>query len=227
MGVSPWGIIRPRFLFRFPHIRGDEPSAPVETIRSTLSPVHAGIVDYLEEILMEPADYASDTVAPIEKPITLNFSKGVQKFDGILRLVEGFRSSVVKAHQMLTDNDISELLIVEHHSDLDSVPEIAQYFELELSFTNGVNQLLGQLDDLAKKIRTERSQFRTGWHSIDVTDQQAESKIAQRYRDFDNALESITVEWDLLMRRYQNLGRITPQIEESSDTQNNEVEVAN
>lgn len=172
-------------------------------------------------------EYAQVPPNSVKKTIHLNFSKGVQKFNGILRLVEGFRRAVIKEHQRLTDNDNSELLIVEHHADLDSVSEIAQYFELELSFTNGVNQVLGQLEDLAKKIRTERSQFRTGWHSIDVTDQQAESKIAQRYRDFDNALEAITVEWDLLMRRYQNLGRIIPQIEESSDTQNNEVEAAN
>ena len=176
---------------------------------------------------MEPTDYVNSTVTPIEKTIHLNFSRGVQKFDGILRLVEGFRRAVIREHQRLTDNDNSELLIVEHHTDLDSVPEIAQYFELELSFTNGVNQVLGQLEDLAKKIRTERSQFRTGWHSIDVTDQQAESKIAQRYRDFDNALEAITVEWDLLMHRYQNLGRISPQVEESRNTQHDEMEVAN
>lgn len=176
---------------------------------------------------MEPTDYVNSTVAPIEKTIRLNLAEGVEKFDRVLRLVEGLRGAVSKEHQRLTDNDNSELLIVEHHADLDSAPEIARYFELELSFTNGVNQVLGQLEDLAKKIRTERSQFRTGWHSIDLADQQAEGKIAQRYRDFDNALEAITVEWDLLMRRYQNLGRITPQIEESSDTQNNEVEVAN
>ena len=176
---------------------------------------------------MEPTDYTSNTVTPIEKTIHLNFSEGVQKFDGILRRVEDFRDAVAKEHQRLTGNDNSELLIVEHHADLDSVPEIAQYFELELSFTNGVNQVLGQLEDLAKKIRTERSQFRTGWHSIDVTDPQAESKTAQRYRDFDNALEAITVEWGLLMRRYQNLGRTTPQVEESSDGQNDEMKVAN
>lgn len=176
---------------------------------------------------MEPTDYVNNTVTPIEKTIHLNFSKGVQKFNGILRLVEGFRRAVIREHQRLTDNDNSELLIVEHHADLDSVPEIAQYFELELSFTNGVNQVLGQLEDLAKKIRTERSEFRTGWHSIDVTDPQAESKIAQRYRDFDTAFEAINMEWDLLMHRHKNLGRITPQIEESSDTQNNEVEAAN
>lgn len=176
---------------------------------------------------MEPTDYANSTVTPIEKTIHLNFSEGVQKFDGIHRLVEGFRSSVVKEHQRLTDNDNSELLIVEYHADRNSVPEIAQYFELELSFTNGVNQVLGQLDDLAKKIRTERSEFRTGWHSIDVTDPQAMSKVAQRYRDFDNTLEAITVEWDLLMHRHKNLGRIIPRVEESRDAQNDEVEVAN
>ena len=176
---------------------------------------------------MEPADYTNNTVVPIEKTIHLNFSKGVQKFDGILRRVEDFRDAVSKEHQRLTDNDNSELLVVEYHSDLDSVPEIAQYFELELSFTNGVNQVMGQLDDLAKKIRTERSEFRTGWHSIDLGDPQAESKIVQRYRDFDNALEAINVEWDLLMHRHKNLGRITPQVEESCDGQNDEVEVAN
>lgn len=176
---------------------------------------------------MEPADYTNDTVAPIEKTIHLNFSEGVQKFDGILCRVEEFRDAVTKEHQKLTDNDISELLIVEYHTDLDSVPEIAQYFEQELSFTKGVNQVLGQLDDLAKKIRTERSEFRTGWHSIDVTDTQAMSKTTQRCKDFNNALEAINVEWDLLMHRYKNLGRIIPQVEESSDTQNNEVEVAN
>jgi len=176
---------------------------------------------------MEPTDYANNTVAPIEKTIQLNFSEGVQKFNDTLRRVEDFRDVVSKEHQRLTDNDNSELLIVEYHSDLDSVPEIAQYFELELSFTNGVNQVLGQLEDLAKKIRTERSEFRTGWHSIDVTGPQAMNKTTQRCKDFNNALEAINVEWDLLMHRYQNLGRITPQIEESSDTQNNEVEVAN
>lgn len=172
-------------------------------------------------------EYAQVPPNSVKKTIHLNFSEGVQKFDGILRLVEGFRGAVIKEHQRLTDNDNSELLIVEHHADLDSVPEIAQYFELELSFTNGVNQVLGQLEDLAKKIRTERSEFRTGWHSIDVTDPQAMNKTTQRCKDFNNALEAINVEWDLLVHRYQNLGRITPQIEESSDTQNNEVEVAN
>lgn len=176
---------------------------------------------------MEPTDYASSTVAPIEKTIHLNFSKGVQKFNGILRRVEDFRDAVSKEHQRLTDNDNSELLIVEHHADLDSVPEIAQYFEQELSFTNGVNQVLGQLEDLAKKIRTERSQFRTGWHSIDLADPQAMNKTTQRCKDFNNALEAINVEWDLLIHRYQNLGRTAPQIEASSDTKNNEVEVAN
>lgn len=170
-------------------------------------------------------EYAQVPPNSVKKTIHLNFSKGVQKFNGILRLVEGFRRAVIKEHQRLTDNDNSELLIVEHHAD--SVSEIAQYFELELSFTNGVNQVLGQLEDLAKKIRTERSQFRTGWHSIDVTDPQAMNKTAQRCKDFNNALEAINVEWDLLVHRYQNLGRITPQIEESSDTQNNEVEAAN
>lgn len=176
---------------------------------------------------MEPTDYTSNTVTPIEKTIRLNFSEGVQKFDGILRRVEDFRDAVVKEHQRLTGNDNSELLAVEHHADLGSVSEIAQYFELELSFTNGVNQVLGQLEDLAKKIRTERSQFRTGWHSIDVTDPQTMNKTAQRCKDFNNALEAINVERDLLIHRYQNLGRITPQIEASSDTKNNEVEVAN
>lgn len=172
-------------------------------------------------------EYAQVPPNSVKKTIHLNFSKGIQKFNGILRLVEGFRRAVIKEHQRLTDNDNSELLIVEHHADLDSVSEIAQYFELELSFTNGVNQVLGQLEDLAKKIRTERSQFRTGWHSIDVTGPQAMNKTTQRCKDFNNALEAINVEWDLLMHRYKNLGRITPQIEESSDTQNNEVEVAN
>jgi len=172
-------------------------------------------------------EYAQVPPNSVKKTIHLNFSKGIQKFNGILRLVEGVRRAVIKEHQRLTDNDNSELLIVEHHADLDSVSEIAQYFELELSFTNGVNQVLGQLEDLAKKIRTERSQFRTGWHSIDVTDPQAMNKTTQRCKDFNNALEAINVEWDLLMHRYKNLGRITPQIEESSDTQNNEVEVAN
>lgn len=176
---------------------------------------------------MEPTDYVSVTVTPIEKTIHLNFSEGVQKFNGILRRVEDFRDVVSKEHQRLTDNDNSELLIVEHHADLDSMPEIAQYFEQELSFTNGVNQVLGQLEDLAKKIRTERSQFRTGWHSIDVTDPQAMNKTTQRCKDFNNALEAINVEWDLLMHRYKNLGRITPHVDESCDAQNNEVEVAN
>lgn len=202
---------------------GVEPSAGTRI----LFPAYLGIVDYLEEILMEPTDYTNNTVAPIEKTIHLNFSEGVQKFNDTLRRVEDFRDVVSKEHQRLTDNDNSELLIVEHHADLGSVPEIAQYFEQELSFTNGVNQVLGQLEDLAKKIRTERSQFRTGWHSIDVTDPQAMNKTTQRCKDFNNALEAINVEWDLLIHRYQNLGRITPQIEESSDTQNNEVEVAN
>lgn len=192
-----------------------------------LFPVFAGFVDYLEEILMEPTDYVNSTVAPIEKTIRLNLAEGVKKFDRILRRVEDFRGAVSKEHQRLTDNDNSELLIVEYHSDLESIPETAQYFEQELSFTNGVNQVLGQLDDLAKKIRTERSQFRTGWHSIDVTDPQAMNKTTQRCKDFNNALEAINVEWDLLIHRYQNLGRITPQVKESSDTQNNEVEVAN
>lgn len=223
VGLSP--TARARCLHRVSRVDGVEPKdVAVETIRSTLFPVYSGAVDYLEEILMEPTDYANSTVAPIEKTIHLNFSEGVQKFDGILRLVEGFRGAVIKEHQRLTDNDNSELLLVEHHADLDSVPEIAQYFEQELSFTNGVNQVLGQLDDLAKKIRTERSEFRTGWHSIDVTDPQAMNKTTQRCKDFNNALEAINVEWDLLVHRYQNLGRITPQIEESSDTQNNEVE---
>lgn len=162
---------------------------------------------------MEPTDYASSTVVPIDKTIHLNFSEGVQKFNGILRRVEDFRDAVSKEHQMLTDNDNSELLVVEYHSDLDSVPEIAQYFELELSFTNGVNQVLGQLEDLSKKIRTERSEFRTGWHLIDVTDPQAMDKTTQRCKDFDNALEAINVEWDLLMHRHKNLGRIIPQVE--------------
>lgn len=176
---------------------------------------------------MEPTDYAINTVTPIEKTIHLNFSEGVQKFDGILRRVEDFRGAVSKEHQRLTDNDNSKLLIVEHHADLGSMPEIAQYFEQELSFTNGVNQVLEQLEDLAKKIRTERSEFRTGWHSIDVTDPQAMDKTTQRCKDFNNALEAINVEWNLLMHRYQNLGRITPHVDESCDAQNNEVEVAN
>lgn len=176
---------------------------------------------------MEPTDYTSVAVTPAEKTIRLNFSEGVQKFDGILRCVEDFRGAVVKEHQRLTDNDNSELLIVEYHADLDSVPEIAQYFELELSFTNGVNQVLGQLDDLAKKIRTERSEFRTGWHSIDVTDPQAMNKTAQRCKDFNNALEAIKVDWGLLMHWYQNLGRTTPQVEEPRDAQNDEMEVTN
>lgn len=176
---------------------------------------------------MEPTDYVNSTVAPIEKTIRLNLAEGVEKFDRVLRLVDGLRGAVSKEHQRLTDNDNSELLIVEHHADLDSVPEIAQYFELELTFTNGVNQVLGQLDDLAKKIRTERSQFRTGWHSIDVTDPQAMSKTTQRCKDFNNTLEAINMEWDLLTHWYQNLGRITPQVGASCDVQNNEMEVAN
>ena len=155
---------------------------------------------------MEPTDYTNNTVVPIEKTIHLNFSEGVQKFNGILRRVEDFRDAVSKEHQRLTDNDNSELLIVEHHADLSSVPEIAQYFEQELSFTNGVNQVLGQLEDLAKKIRTERSEFRTGWHSIDLADPQATNKTTQRCKDFNNALEAINVEWDLLIHRYQNPG---------------------
>lgn len=179
-----------------------------------LFPVFAGFVDYLEEILMEPTDYVNSTVAPIEKTIRLNLAEGVKKFDRILRRVEDFRGVVSKEHQRLTDNDNSELLIVEYHSDLDSVPEIAQYFEQELSFTNGVNQVLGQLEDLAKKIRTERSQFRTGWHSMDLADPQAMNKTTQRCKDFDNALEAINVEWDLLMHRHQNLGRVIPQVED-------------
>ena len=176
---------------------------------------------------MEPTDYTSNTVTPIEKTIRLNLAEGGKKFDRILRLVEDFRGAVSKEHQRLTDNDNSELLIVEYHADLESIPETAQYFEQELSFTNGVNQVLGQLDDLAKKIRTERSQFRTGWHSIDLTDPQAMSKTTQRCKDFNNALEAINVEWDLLMHRHKNLGRFIPQAEESSGTRNNEVEVAN
>lgn len=176
---------------------------------------------------MEPTDYASSTVAPIEKTIHLNFSEGVQKFDGILRRVEDFRGAVSKEHQRLTDNDNSELLIVEHHADLGSMPEIAQYFEQELSFTNGVNQVLEQLEDLAKKIRTERSEFRTGWHSIDLADPQAMDKTTQRCKDFNNALEAINVEWDLLMHRHKNLGRTAPQVEESRDVQESKVEVAN
>lgn len=172
-------------------------------------------------------EYAQVPPNSVKKTIHLNFSKGIQKFNGILRLVEGFRRAVIKEHQRLTDNDNSELLIVEHHADLDSVSEIAQYFELELSFTNGVNQVLGQLEELAKKIRTERSQFRTGWHSIDVTDPQAMNKTTQRCKDFNNALEAIKVDWGLLMRWYQNLGRTTPQVEEPRDAQNDEMEVKN
>lgn len=176
---------------------------------------------------MEPTDYTSTAHDQVENTIRLNLSKGLEKFDGISRRVNNFHDAVVREHQQLTGDDTSKLLSIEHHSDLDSVPEIAQHFELELSFTNGVNQVLGQLEDLAKKIRTERSEFRTGWHSIDVTDPQAMNKTTQRCKDFNNALEAIHVEWDLLMRRYQNLGRTAPQVEESSDTQNNEVEVAN
>ena len=163
---------------------------------------------------MEPTGYVNSTVTPIGKTIRLNLAKGVEKFDGILHGVEGFRRAVSKEHQRLTDNDNSELLIVEYHADLDSNPEIAQYFEQELSFTNGVNQVLGQLDDLAKKIRTERSEFRTGWHSIDLADPQAMNKTTQRCKDFNDALEAINVEWDLLMHRYQNLGRVIPQVED-------------
>lgn len=226
VGLSPTARAR-RFTRGFPRRRVEPKDVVVETIRSTLFPVYSETVDYLEEILMEPTDYVSVTVTPIEKTIHLNFSEGVQKFNGILRRVEDFRDVVSKEHQRLTDNDNSELLIVEHHADLDSMPEIAQYFEQELSFTNGVNQVLGQLDDLAKKIRTERSQFRTGWHSIDVTDPQAMNKTTQRCKDFNNALEAINVEWDLLMHRHKNLGRITPQAEEPRDAQNDEMEVAN
>lgn len=178
-------------------------------------------MDYLD------IEYAQVPPNSVKKTIHLNFSKGVQKFNDTLRRVEDFRNVVSKEHQRLTDNDNSELLIVEHHADLDSVSEIAQYFELELSFTNGVNQVLGQLDDLAKKIRTERSEFRTGWHSIDVTDPQAMNKTTQRCKDFNNALEAITGDWELLTHWYQNLGRITPQVEEPCDAQNDEVEVAN
>lgn len=165
---------------------------------------------------MEPTDYTSTAHDQVENTIRLNLSKGLEKFDGISRRVNDFHDAVVREHQQLTGDDTSKLLSIEHHSDLDSVPEIAQHFELELSFTNGVNQVLGQLEDLAKKIRTERSEFRTGWHSIDVTDPQALSEIAQRRVDYDNALDTIVTEWILVVSKYKELGR-SPHVEEVRD----------